>query len=163
MTNTPEPEQSIQNVGPEPRAVLVAVDASAGAALVVSTAARLCRSLPEAAVHVVHVFRTSLFSRTGGPVQSNADLVEDSKEHLAFHVRNARHQCRNPVTGHFVLGDPTAELLRMATDLEIDLLVVGTHYPQGLERLLLGSIAETLMRKAPCSVLVVRLTARATG
>jgi nucleotide-binding universal stress UspA family protein len=54
------------------------------------------------------------------------------------------------------VGDPVAEILRMSQELEADFLVVGTHDATGFERLLLGSIAETLMRKAPCSVMVVR-------
>jgi nucleotide-binding universal stress UspA family protein len=149
----------LQNSPDEPQAVLVAIDASAGASRVVSTAARLCRALPEATLHVLHVFRTSRVdrARAGAPVV-NPDFIQDAKEHLESHVASARRQCRAQVVGHFTAGDPTAEVLKKAVELRADLLVVGTHDHVGFERLLLGSVAETLVRKAGCSVLVVRPT-----
>jgi nucleotide-binding universal stress UspA family protein len=44
-----------------------------------------------------------------------------------------------------------------ARDAGIDLIVMGTHGRTGLERLLMGSVAERVLREAPCSVLVVKL------
>jgi nucleotide-binding universal stress UspA family protein len=54
-------------------------------------------------------------------------------------------------------GDPATEIIRFAAESGIDLIVMGTHGRTGLERLLLGSVAEKVMREAPCSVLVVKL------
>ena len=54
-------------------------------------------------------------------------------------------------------GDPAAEIIRFAAEAGSDLIVMGTHGRTGLERLLLGSVAEKVMRDAPCSVLVVKL------
>jgi nucleotide-binding universal stress UspA family protein len=62
-----------------------------------------------------------------------------------------------PVTHVFLDGDPAAELVRYAGDAGIDLIVMGTHGRTGVERLLMGSVAEKVMRDAPCSVLVVKL------
>jgi nucleotide-binding universal stress UspA family protein len=119
--------------------------------------ARLARAFPAAALHIVHVFRTSRFDRAHAAAPApNADALADAKDHLQFHVSSARAQCRNRVTGHFQVGDPTAEILRIVSELKAQLLVVGTHDNAGFERLILGSTAETLMRKAGCSVLVVR-------
>jgi len=152
-----DPLPPLHNVGSEPRVILIAVDGSAAAQTVVSVAARLCRSLPEAKVHIVHVFRSSRFDRaragTSGPP---ADALADAKEYLEFHVRSARKLCRNDVLGHFLVGDPTGEITKLAHEVTADLLVVGTHDYTGFERFLLGSIAETLMRNVHCSVLVVR-------
>src|SRR5258708_4788097 len=53
----------------------------------------------------------------------------------------------------FLEGDPGAEIVRYATDAAIDLIVMGTHGRSGLERLLVGSVTERVMREAPCSVL----------
>lgn len=154
-----EPSDSLRNTGDDPEVILVAVDTSTGSARVLAVGARLARAFPSAAIHVVHVFRTSRFDRApaGAPAE-NADALADAKEHLEFHVRQARLQCRNNVTGHFLVGDPTAEILRVRVEIKADMLVVGTHDHSGFERLLLGSIAENLMRKAGCSVLVVRPT-----
>ena len=52
---------------------------------------------------------------------------------------------------------PAAEgLVEAATEARADLLVVGTHGRTGLERVLLGSVAEAVVRKAPCAVLTVK-------
>jgi nucleotide-binding universal stress UspA family protein len=78
------------------------------------------------------------------------------------HWRNQLEQIR-PVDAHipvrhvFLEGDPASEIVRYATDAAIDLIVMGTHGRTGLERLLMGSVAEKVMREAPCSVLVVKL------
>jgi nucleotide-binding universal stress UspA family protein len=55
-------------------------------------------------------------------------------------------------------GDPVEEILREAKEFKADLIVVGTHTRSGLERFFLGSVAQKTVRKAPCSVLVVRAT-----
>ena len=57
----------------------------------------------------------------------------------------------------FVEGDPAAEIVRYGRDANMDLIVIGTHGRTGLERLLLGSVAEKVLRDASCSVLVVKL------
>ena len=57
----------------------------------------------------------------------------------------------------FVEGDPSTEIVRYCRDANMDLVVMGTHGRTGLERLLLGSVAEKVLRDAPCSVLVVKL------
>jgi len=60
---------------------------------------------------------------------------------------------------HHVLleGDPATEIVRYAMEHGMDLIVMGTHGRTGVERLLMGSVAEKVMREAPCSTLVVKL------
>jgi nucleotide-binding universal stress UspA family protein len=59
---------------------------------------------------------------------------------------------------HVVLeGDPATEIVLHAKEAGIDLIVMGTHGRTGLERFLMGSVAEKVMRDASCSVLVVKL------
>jgi nucleotide-binding universal stress UspA family protein len=53
-------------------------------------------------------------------------------------------------------GDPAGEILRVVRDTHCDLIVMGTHGRRGLSRLLLGSVAEQVMRKAPCPVVTVK-------
>jgi nucleotide-binding universal stress UspA family protein len=59
-------------------------------------------------------------------------------------VREARH------------GAPFLEIVRYARDKQIDLIVLGTHGRSGLAHVLLGSVAEKVVRKSPCPVLTVR-------
>lgn len=53
-------------------------------------------------------------------------------------------------------GHPTDVIVRMAQRQKVDLIVMGTHGRSGLPHLLMGSVAEKVVRLAPCSVLVVR-------
>jgi hypothetical protein len=54
------------------------------------------------------------------------------------------------------LGDPAAEVLQLAIDLEADLVIVGTHERSGLGRFALGPVSSEVFRQARCSVLVAR-------
>lgn len=56
-----------------------------------------------------------------------------------------------------LFGPAAANILRVAEETRADLIVVGTRGRTGLRRMLLGSVAEAVVRAAPCSVLVVRL------
>jgi len=55
-----------------------------------------------------------------------------------------------------VEGDPATEVLRVAQEIGADLIVMGTHGRTGLGRLLMGSVAERVMRQAACPVLTVK-------
>lgn len=64
------------------------------------------------------------------------------------------------VTHELLEGDPATEITRYSAEARIDLIVIGTHGRTGEERLRMGSVAEKVMREAPCSVLVVKLPKR---
>lgn len=65
---------------------------------------------------------------------------------------------RNIPVDHVLLeGDPGTELIRYAGENDMDLIIMGTHGRTGVERLLMGSVAEQVMRGAPCSVMCVKL------
>jgi nucleotide-binding universal stress UspA family protein len=53
-------------------------------------------------------------------------------------------------------GDTAGEILKQATSLKADLLVIGTHGRSGFERLLLGAVAEKVLRRVCCPVLTPR-------
>jgi len=55
------------------------------------------------------------------------------------------------------VGDAAQVILDVTTETKCDLVVMGTHGRTGLGRLLLGSVAEEVMRKAPCPVLTVKM------
>jgi nucleotide-binding universal stress UspA family protein len=160
-------DRPLVNTDDEPRVVLAAVDTSPAAKRVISMAARFVRAYPQATLHVLHVLRTSRLDRAqaahAGVPGTSSEAMEDAKDHLEYHKRLAISQCRNTVIGHFTTGNPTGEILRFCSELKVDLLVIATHDHLGFERLLLGSIAETLVRKAPCSVTVVRQASHSTG
>ncbi len=59
---------------------------------------------------------------------------------------------------HLLVGDPATEIVRFAKDEKVDMIVIGTHGRSGLTRLLMGSVAEAVMRTALCPVLTVKRT-----
>lgn len=61
-----------------------------------------------------------------------------------------------PTTMEAVVGTPAATIVKAAADRSADLIVMGTHGRSGVAHLLLGSVAERVIRLAPCPVLTVR-------
>jgi len=61
-----------------------------------------------------------------------------------------------PVERRVVEGDAATEILRVAKETDADLIVMGTHGRTGLRRLLMGSVAELVVRRASCPVLTLK-------
>jgi nucleotide-binding universal stress UspA family protein len=57
---------------------------------------------------------------------------------------------------HYLMGSPQNEILQIANEQGVDLIVMGSHGRTGISRLLMGSVAEAVMRRANCPVLVVK-------
>jgi nucleotide-binding universal stress UspA family protein len=66
-------------------------------------------------------------------------------------------ECPLTVEHRLEYGEPADVILAMADELDAGLMVMGTHGRTGLRRLLLGSVAEKVVRAAPCPVLTVRV------
>jgi nucleotide-binding universal stress UspA family protein len=81
------------------------------------------------------------------------NLERESRQRLedALAASSVQGECR------VAYGEPGRALVREADAVRADLLVVGTHGRSGISRMVLGSVAEFVVRTAPCSVLVVRL------
>ena len=67
-----------------------------------------------------------------------------------------------PFTHRMGIGDPAAEIVRIAGDEGVELIVIGTHGRTGMLRLVMGSVAEAVVRRAPCPVMVYRAPVPAT-
>ena len=78
----------------------------------------------------------------------HVELAEDMAGRLSRGGLDARADVRE--------GDPADEILSVARSWQADLIVMGTHGRTGLQRLVLGSVAQHVIAHAPCSVLVVR-------
>ena len=95
-------------------------------------------------------------------VYTPGDAAPGSASSDKSHWRSQLEQIRPankciPVTHVFLEGDAATEIVRYADDEAIDVIVLGTHGRTGVDRLVMGSVAERVMRDAPCSVLVVKL------
>ena len=60
------------------------------------------------------------------------------------------------ITGRLVTGNTFLEILQAARDDDVDMIVMGTHGRTGLAHVLIGSVAERVVREAPCPVLTVK-------
>jgi nucleotide-binding universal stress UspA family protein len=60
------------------------------------------------------------------------------------------------VETHLFKGDPAAEIIQAAKDLQCDLIVMGTHGRTGVPRLLMGSVTERVLRASPVPIVAVR-------
>jgi nucleotide-binding universal stress UspA family protein len=92
---------------------------------------------------------------TSLPPTAAPEGAEVAGEELRRFVEPARKTGVNVVAA-LEGGDPVATILARAREENVDLVVMGTHGRSGFERLVLGSVAEKVLRKAPCPVLTVR-------
>ncbi|MBM3161964.1 MAG: universal stress protein [Chlorobi bacterium] len=60
------------------------------------------------------------------------------------------------VEGSVEIGNPADVILEKASELDVNLIIMGSHGKKGLSRLIMGSVAETVVRKADCPVLIVK-------
>jgi nucleotide-binding universal stress UspA family protein len=103
---------------------------------------------------LLHVLPPPMVIYAGGPVPAETwPSVEEVKEHLR-NLEEQTHHVR--VESQVLEGDPVDMILRAAEETHSDVIVMGTHGRTALARLLLGSVAEVVLRKAPCPVLTVR-------
>jgi nucleotide-binding universal stress UspA family protein len=138
-----------------PFVVLAAVDSTWMAARVERVAASSASARPCAELHFVHVVEDA-----GETAVNAARLLEDGRSYLERAASKTRHEA--PVFVHLRVGKPWEEIVRVAAEIWADLVVVGTHGRSGVPRLLLGSQAEEVVRRASCPVLVVRAASYGT-
>jgi nucleotide-binding universal stress UspA family protein len=72
-------------------------------------------------------------------------------------VADAGGRAGVPVEPRVVTGIPFNDIVRIGKELPADLIIMGTHGRTGVTHLLMGSVAEKVVRRAPCPVLTVRL------
>jgi universal stress protein A len=87
---------------------------------------------------------------------SNLDEIQASAERALALVPDATWCTGKHVVRATRSGTPFVEIVRYAEEEQIDLIVLGTHGRSGLPHVLLGSVAERVVRKARCPVLTVR-------
>ena len=92
---------------------------------------------------------------TPAPVADLNALTDSGKQGLANMIAAEKLESRHP-RPEVRIGSPAAEIVAAAGDLHADLVCIGTHGRGGIARVLLGSVAELVVRQAPCPVLTVR-------
>ncbi len=92
---------------------------------------------------------------TPAPIADLKELTDSGKAGLANLIAAEKLEARHPRC-EVRIGSPAAEIVAAAKDLHADLICIATHGRGGLARVILGSVAEMIVRQAPCPVLTVR-------
>ncbi len=137
--------------------ICCAVDFSEPSRLALNEAADLARRF-RADLTVIHAHEDPrLASATlDSPPKAFERAAAELAPKLAAWRSEAELAATLPVRSAMLVGAPANEILRFVGEGRFDLLVVATHGRTGLKHLVLGSIAERLVREATCTVLVVR-------
>lgn len=155
----------------QPYTLVVGLDYSELSRLVLKEAVLLASSQGRSHIHLLHAAPNANAaaallgaadpSMAGGI--GNAPLGLEMSNSIQRYVEQvlvelAQTSCIADIrwTTHLRHSEPARELAQLASDTEADLILVGTHGRRGLARFLLGSVAEAVVRLAPCPVLVVR-------
>jgi len=141
-----------------PRNILVPTDFSEGANVALAYAVELASSI-DARIHLLNVISfPSLGTLELGAALSPGvleDIESGNRHELERLAAHYQHRCPfGP--GRLEVGDPRTVIDEMAEVIDADLIIMGTHGRRGLSRMLLGSVAESVVRSAPCPVLTVR-------
>ena len=142
--------------------ILVPVDFSSHSTAALRYAADLSRRY-EASLDVLHVFQTMTYALPEGYVVPTGSqlqaIMNEFESQLAAAKRSAEEAGAIKVETELLQGGVATEILRHAKERECDLIVMGTHGRTGMKHMLLGSVAEYIVRVAPCPVLTVRAPA----
>lgn len=137
--------------------ILVPTDGSPGADAVLDHAAALA-SVHDTEVHAMYVISTAGYTSlpTDAGIEGLGPLLADQGEkaldHAEAHIEDV------PVERVLVEGSPGEEIVAYADSEGCDLIVMGTHGRGGIDRLLLGSVAERVVRTSETPVLTVRVS-----
>jgi nucleotide-binding universal stress UspA family protein len=136
------------------RRILIAADSTPLAVHAAELGIELASSL-RAEIAFVHAIEPGL-SQAPGVLPS--DLIAEAEREgrrLIAGFRPLLPQTSSPL--EFIqVGKPASEIVRTAKEWPADMIVIGSHGRHGIQRALLGSVAEAVMRHAPCPVLVIR-------
>jgi nucleotide-binding universal stress UspA family protein len=134
-----------------PTTLLAAVDFSPASDLVVEHAVAMAKQSNAHELHFLHVRST-----TGDDVEIAGRQTEFA-EWLDARVRKSGSLPPDvKVVAHEARGNPADVIVDMAGDLLASAVIVGTHGRKGFQRMVMGSVAETVVRNAGCPVLVAR-------
>lgn len=150
------------------RLILLPTDFSDCANYALSYAASLARTFG-ASIICVHVIEPMV--PTVGysgmtepmPIADITDQLEDSAERELPKLSGCEECVGLQVEEVIVHGEAASEIVRVAKDRNVDLIVVSSHGRTGLGRILFGSTAEAVVRHASCPVLVVKPSQEEAG
>jgi nucleotide-binding universal stress UspA family protein len=143
--------------------MVVGVDFSEMSRQAIAVASNLARVTRGPDLHLVHVIKPTLLTGPSEWSQASA-LYQNTLESVTHELDSLCREVTSEASlrgfAHVRTGEPYREIVQLASDVEADLVVIGTHSRGSMSRLLLGSVAEKVQRYAPCPVLTVKPKAR---
>ena len=144
------------------RKILIALDDGPISAHAADVGVELGRSLKSdiALIHVVG-YPITFGADTGMPPKQfvgSSEILDTEKEvgRKCFNGVRQRLSLEPSVPEYLECGETAAEIVKVATSWSADLIVIGSDGCHGYNRLSLGSVAKSVTRSAPCSVLVIK-------
>jgi len=131
-----------------PIQVVVAYDFSPSSERALARAIEVAARAPQ---HVLHIV-AAIDSHAHAADAVQRSIIENVTK--AFAGRETAAEIQFFV--HARIGKPAEEILAVASDVGADLIFIGSHGKTGVERLVLGSVSERVVREAKCPVLVAR-------
>ena len=140
-----------------PKHILVPTDLSGGAEQALDYACELARAL-DAQVHLLNVISIPALGVPEIGIAMTSTMIDQLVvDNQAALDQLAETKCAGRAGQVLVkTGDTRDVINETAKELGADLIVMGTHGRRGFARAFLGSVAETVVRSAPCAVLTVR-------
>ena len=152
------------SIKPEIKKLLVAIDKSGYKDKIVGTAFELAKALG-AEIFVIHVMdRASLGAAgdllgyyRGGKIEAYEEEMKTKVQQLLNEVRDAAQNAGIKVSTNVLVSQSVANsIVEFADQNHVDLILVGTKGMSGIEKFLMGSVANNVITHAHCSVMAIR-------
>ncbi|HTV22243.1 MAG TPA: universal stress protein [Polyangiaceae bacterium] len=114
----------------------------------------------DADVTLLHVYEPAAYPVTPGDIVYDRDRLERASVRVRARLDAVRRDIdpagRRRISIRVIQGTPARAILDTASEGQFDLIVMGTHGRTGVDRLMSGSVAEDVLRRAPCPVLTLK-------
>lgn len=147
-----------------PTKILLSTDGSSEALLASRTAAELAQSTGSE-LHVVFVLPTRRapfeYEAMGFAIEGpHEEVKQEGRRRLDEYVSQIEETGGAVAEAHFRMGQPDDQIVRLAEELGVGMIVIGSRGHGGVRRSLLGSVSDSVVRHAHCPVTVVRAQKR---
>lgn len=157
-------ESALRPSAPSPYRVVVGTDFSALGDRAVTEGLRLSTLHPHSELHVITVAAAAQGGVMLPGPQPHILVMSEAQETARQRIAKLSdaYFASTPCSGldkiavYVAVGAPAERIVALAAASDADLIVLGTHGRHGLERVLLGSVAQEVLRRAPCGVYVLR-------
>lgn len=137
------------------RTLLVPLDGSALAEAALHMAEELLRDNPDATLVLLRATRATTLPGVD-PVSAEVAAIKEAEDYLENIAVRLRQRGIGQVVTSVWYGHPASSIVEAAEAREVDLIVMSTHGRSGLGRLILGSVAESVLRGTRKPILLVR-------